>query len=29
MKKFICEILCKISFGTICIGACDENCCCK
>ena len=29
MKKFICKLMCKLSFGSINLGWCDLKCCKK
>lgn len=29
MKKFLCKLLCIVSFKTICVKWCDAKSCCK
>ena len=27
MNKAICEFICKVTYGKLCLGWCDEKCC--
>ena len=29
MKEKICTLICKVSFGKVCLGWCENKCCIK